>query len=212
MQRLIPDWLKSTSRDFLLPHFRSLFLVVQLCFPLIAQAIVDEDVEVDYRDGLYLAHLHGAVNAASETVLEVFLDFDHMAQFVPGLTESHIVMHRGNRYQVAQKGKVTLGPFALPFESLRQIDVIDGARIVSVGMGGSARQLKSEMRLTANSARTTEFDYRLEMVPENWVPSGLGGNFVRHQLAVQFNALIAEMLRRQRQADIARSRQPGSGQ
>ncbi|MCE1240617.1 MAG: hypothetical protein LWW83_11910 [Azonexaceae bacterium] len=182
--------------------------LILLCSVETCLAITDDEVEVDYRDGQYVAHLAGKVQVSSATALAVLLDFEHMTVFLPGLDESRIVAHQGNQYQVMQRGKVSFGPFEMPFESLRRIEVIDGSRIVSVGQGGSARRLKSEMRLQPLSGNLCEFDYRIEMTPENWLPASLGVGLMRHQLAQQFTALIHEMQRRQHPP----KGQPGSGQ
>ena len=42
----------------------------------------------------------------------------------------------------------------------------------------------------------TVFTYRVEMVPDFWLPSLLGPSLLRHEMAEQFSALVAEMQRR----------------
>ena len=163
--------------------------------PLIAQAISADDVEVDYRDGVYLGRLSLTIAAAPAAALAVLTDFDHMAAFMPGLAASRIVARQGQVYQVMQQGKMSFGPFALPYESLRRIEVIDGQRILSRALSGSARHMQSEMRLQANGSGT-RLDYRIELQPGQWLPSTLGSNFLQHELAEQFTALEQEILRR----------------
>lgn len=160
-----------------------------------ALALTDDDVSVDYRDGTYIGSLSVRTPAPVPVVMAVLTDFNGMADFMPGLTGSRIVNHRDNQYQIEQKGKISFGPFSMPFESLRQIEVIDGKRIVSKSLAGSARRMQSLMQVQALD-HGSQIDYRIEIEPASWIPSSLGINFLQHELAEQFNALGKEMLRR----------------
>lgn len=160
-----------------------------------AWSLTDDDVSVDYRDGTYIGSLSARTPAPIPVVMEVLTDFNHMAEFMPGLTGSRIVSQSGNQYQIAQKGKISFGPFSMSFESLRQIEVIDGKRIVSKSLAGSARRMHSVMQVQALE-HGSQIDYRIEIEPASWIPSSLGINFLQHELAEQFNALGREMLHR----------------
>ena len=106
-----------------------------------ALALNAEDVTVDYRDGTYYGSLSVLTPAPPPIIMAVLTDFDHMAEFMPGLNSSRIVVRNGDQYQVAQQGKISFGPFSMPFESLRQIEVFDGKRIVSKSLAGSTRRV-----------------------------------------------------------------------
>ncbi len=178
------------------PWLRPLLMLLMACLALPGLAITDDEVKVDYRDGLYIASLNLKTPASPAIVLAVLTDFDHMAQFMPGVLSSRIVARHGNVYEVAQRGKVTFGPFAMSFESLRRIEVIDDKRILSRSLSGSAKRMHSEMRLRPQDGGTL-IDYHIEIEPDSWIPSSLGSNFLQHELAEQFTALGREMLRRQ---------------
>lgn len=171
----------------------SMLLLAGLALP--GLALTDDDVKVEYKDGTYTASLRTRTPAPSAIVLAVLTDFEHMAEFMPGLLSSRIVAHQGNTYQVAQRGKISFGPFSMSFESLRQIEVMDGQRILSRSLAGSARRMHSEMRIEPLE-HGTRLEYRIEVEPESWIPSSLGANFLQHELAEQFNALTKEMFRR----------------
>lgn len=177
-------------------RLRFLLMLTMACLIHPARAVTDDEVQVDYRDGLYVANLHLKTPASPATALKVVTDFEHMADFMPGLLSSHIVSRHGNVYEVAQRGKVTFGPFAMSFESLRRIEVIDDKRILSRSLSGSAKRMHSEMRLRPQDGGTL-IDYHIEIEPDSWIPSSLGSNFLQHELAEQFTALGREMLRRQ---------------
>ena len=78
---------------------------------------------------------------------------------------------------------------------LKLTEVIDGKRIVSKSLAGSARRMQSLMQVQALD-HGSQIDYRIEIEPASWIPSSLGINFLQHELAEQFNALGREMLRR----------------
>jgi len=155
------------------------------------------DPQVEYRDGCYYASLSLGVAVPPQLALEVMTDFDHMADFMPNLLLSKLLSRNGNVYRIAQQGAANFGPLSFPFESERQIEVFPDGRLVSLGLSGSPRSLHSELRISA-VAGGSRLDYRVEMVPDRWLPSGLAVQFMRHELAEQFIALGREMERRQK--------------
>lgn len=177
------------------PWLRVLSLLILFGTVSPTRALTDNDVQVDYRNGTYFASLTTTTPASPAVAMAVLTDFDHMAEFMPGVASSRIVARRDNHYQVAQRGKISFGPFSMSFESLRQIEIQDGNRIVSRSLAGSARRMQSVMQLSPWE-NGTQIDYRIEIEPESWIPSSLGTNFLQHELAEQFNALVREMLRR----------------
>lgn len=177
---------------------RLLLLLLSACLqPALAVELTAEDVTVEYRDGQYYGNLVTRVAVAPGIALAVLTDFEHMANFVPNVTSSRILAQVGNIYRVAQEGKADFGPFSFHFASERRIEVFPEGRIVARGLSGSTRYMRSELRLQPAGEAGVRIDYRIEMIPEDWIPSGLGTNFLRHELAEQFNALGREMLRRQ---------------
>lgn len=189
------------------------FLLAALLLPGQVPAIAAEapaarseaaEVTVDYRDGTYYGSLSLAVPVAPQQALDVLTDFEHMADFVPNLRSSKLLARAGNVYRIAQQGKANFGPLSFDFESVRQIEVFPEGRLVAQGISGSPRSIHSELRISATPAGS-RLDYRVEMVPDHWLPSGIGTHFIRHELAEQFMALGREMERRQK----ARSRPQG---
>jgi carbon monoxide dehydrogenase subunit G len=173
------------------------FLLLALIWlPLTAISVTDDDVHVEYRNGTYYAHLSARIAVPSPIVFSVLTDFDHMANFMPGLSSSRITSQQNNVYVVTQRGKVKFGPFSMPYESERRIEIVDNSRILSRSVPGSARRTQSEMRLQPWE-QGTRLDYKVEIEPDSWLPSSLGINFLQHELAEQFNALGREMQHRQ---------------
>jgi carbon monoxide dehydrogenase subunit G len=156
----------------------------------------DDDVEVDYRDGTYFASLAFRVAASPAVVTDVLTDFDHMVGVVPNLVSSQIVSRQGGVFVIRQRGRANFGPFSFPFESLRQVELLPDGRLLGRALGGSTKHMRSELRVEAQG-RGARVDYRIEIVPDRWLPASLGTPFMRHEMAEQFTALIHEMERRQ---------------
>lgn len=178
-----------------------LFLLVLLASPafpgeLPVASLSDDDVDVDYRDGTYFAHLVFPVAVPPAVAIDVLTDFNHMVGVVPNLESSEIVSRRENVFLIRQRGRANFGPFSFPFESQRQVELLPDGRILARALSGTTKHMQSEMRVQAQG-NGVRLDYRVEIVPDRWVPSTIGIHFMRHEIAEQFSALFREMLRRQ---------------
>ena len=172
----------------------ALFLPVAL--PADSRASVEDDeVDVDYRNGRYLAELTVPLPAGMAAALAVLTDFERMPAFMPGLASSRILARSGNVWRIAQVGTASFGPFTLRFDSERRVELTADGRLISQALGGSARYLRSEVRFLQRGG-APYLNYRLEMEPEQWLPSGVGTPFMRHEVAEQFSALLREISRR----------------
>lgn len=158
------------------------------------------DVAVDVRNGVYFASLAVEVDVSQERARQVLTDFDHMASFMPGLESSKLLSQQGNVYRIAQRGRSGFGPFSVRLDSERRIEWFPEGRLVSEMLSGAARSMHSELRLVALGRHRTRIDYRLEVQPIDWWPSGLVASFLRSELAEQFSALVREMMRREQAA------------
>lgn len=172
-----------------------LLLILGLGGCLPALGLEPGQVAVDYRDGAYFASLEMVVAVPPAVALAVLTDFDRMAEFMPGLNRSRILARDGNIFRVAQQGRAQFGPVGFSYESERRIEVIGGTRILARAIAGTAKRMSSEMQLSP-VAGGTRLEYRVEIVPDTWLPGVVGRGFFRHELAEQFSALEREMLRR----------------
>lgn len=167
----------------------------------------DDDVDVDYRNGRYFAELMLPLPAGPAIALAVLTDFERMSAFMPGLVSSRILSRTGNVWRIAQTGAATFGPFTLRFDSERRVELSADGRLISQALTGSARYLRSEVRFQQRGG-ATQLNYRLEMEPDQWLPSGVGVPFLRHEIADQFTALLREMNRRAAAEAMAAKKNP----
>jgi hypothetical protein len=127
---------------------------------------------------------------------EVLTDFNRMAEWVPNLQESRIVSGPDERpMRLAQKGEKRVGPFTFPFESVREVELAPTQTIKAKGLSGNMRKLESLTRLSSEGDGT-RLEYELLFIPNYWVPPLIGPALIRRESRLQFEAIIAEMVRR----------------
>ncbi|MBQ0945615.1 SRPBCC family protein [Ideonella sp. 4Y16] len=157
--------------------------------------VAPTDVQVQ-RQGSHFSIdvvMHAAV--PPPLAFEVLTDFDHMARFVPNLSESRVLERRGLTWRVAQKGAAHWGPITLPFESVRELQLDPPREIRAHALSGSAAAMDTLMQLEPEPGGT-RLHYHAEVEPGRWFPPGLGPALVQHETAEQFSALLREMAAR----------------
>lgn len=181
-------------------HFLTLALAC-LALPAARSAgpepgLPEDEVQVAYENEMYIGRFSFVVAVPAAIAWEVLTDFDRMSTFVPNLEASHVLEREDGIVHIAQRGKMDFGPFTFRFESERRVETHQReGLLISRAVSGSAKHMQSEMRLSPE-APGTRLDYRVEMVPERWIPSSLGVGFMRRELAEQFTAMAREMVRR----------------
>jgi carbon monoxide dehydrogenase subunit G len=180
---------------------RFLILPLACLFPLTSSAteleLPEGGIQVAYENEMYVGRFSFLVPVPPAVAWETLTDFDRMAEVVPNLEASRILAKQNNVLLVAQRGRLDFGPFSFRFESERRVEMRQKeGLLISRAVSGTAKHMLSEMRLTSE-ASGTRLDYRLELIPDRWLPSSLGTGFMRRELAEQFTALAREMVRRQ---------------
>ncbi len=129
---------------------------------------------------------------------EVLTDFERMEQFVPNVRDSRILSRQGDRLTILQRGVARFGPLAFPFESERIVEISRPSEIRSSQVKGNMRRLESFTRFAATDGGT-RLSYRVEVEPGAFFPAALTERFLIHEIEEQFEAIVAEMIRRERQ-------------
>jgi hypothetical protein len=125
----------------------------------------------------------------------VLTDFDAMSRFVPSLSESRVLRRAGNRLSISQKGVARFGLLWFAFESVREVELEPLRSVRSRNIGGTLRRLDS-LTIFSDAEGGTRISYRLEVVPDFWLPGFIGEAFIKHEIREQFEAIVVEMLRR----------------
>lgn len=180
-----------------LPRSAALAACLWICnAAVLAQSPPDDPaVEVRQVGDTVVVDASMVVPASREQVWTVLTDYDRMAQFSPNLRSSRVVARSDKAIQVEQTGSVAVGPFSVPFESLREIELKPFDEIHSRTLGGSLKRGTAFTRLAPDTAGVRIL-YHSESVPGTWTPPGLGTGFVARETRQQFQNLRAEILRR----------------
>lgn len=155
----------------------------------------DKDIQVSRQGEGWLVEGSFTVPVAPAVAWVVLTDFDHMGRFLTNLSVSQVLERQGNVLQVEQRGTARFGLFSFKFQSLREITLTPVSHIHARGLSGNIKHFISDLSV-AEEGSATRLTYRAEMEPDFWLPSLLGPSLLRHEMAEQFSAMVAEMLRR----------------
>jgi ribosome-associated toxin RatA of RatAB toxin-antitoxin module len=157
----------------------------------------DQDITVKVvRDGKTMqvdSELH--VRANPRDVWDVLTDYDNMARFVSTLNASSIEQRSANRLQVRQHGTVQFGFLGFPFTTVRQIDLVPYTEIRTSVIDGSMKSSQFVTTVIA-AADETRIVQHGTVVPDMWIPPGIGPAIIAARTRVQWQEFRAEILRR----------------
>ncbi len=128
---------------------------------------------------------------------DVLTDVDHMAEWVPNLRQSRIVSREGNVVLIEQVGLAQFGLLSFSFSTERRLVLNPPTTIDAVQLRGSANRYNSSLRLTPETGGT-RLDYHAQFEPGLLASIVLSREFMEHEIAEQFTAMIQEMVRRNR--------------
>ena len=179
---------------------RRRFLAVALNALLVAvapasAAAVDTQVAVSRRGDVFLVDAVLVAPVTGREAWNVLTDFDAMSAFVPNLDTSRIAARQGERLRVEQTGVARWGPLAHSFSMVREVELEPMQLVRSRSLGESPMQVRSQTRF-ASVAGGTEIRHHVEISLDTWMPAALIEPFLRHEVREQFDAVVAEMLRR----------------
>lgn len=126
---------------------------------------------------------------------QVLCDFDHLAEFVPNIEHSRIISKPGEPLVLEQRGFARFGPFGVPFDTVRSVELVPRREIRTRMLRGNMRKLEATMKLAAADGGTL-MTYHAKVEPDFWLPPLLGPVFIRRETRDQLSAMIAEMKRR----------------
>ncbi len=135
------------------------------------------------------------VSANARDVWDVLTDYDNMTRFVSTLQSSLIEKRSGNRLQVTQRGTVHFGLLGFSFTTVRQIDLVPYTEIRTSVIDGSMKASQFVTTIIATSEETRIVQHGT-VVPDIWVPPGIGPALIAERTRVQWQEFRKEILRR----------------
>ncbi len=172
-----------------------LFLCLLLL--LFARATHAEDMKINFeRDGNTIKiDGHLLLRYPPKLIFEVLTDYEHMHEYVPDMTSSRIMSKEDNKIRVEQKGKSGIGPFKFKFEVVRDVELTLMTEIKSTLVSGNFKSMRTSTKLV-QEGDNTRLNYVADMEPDFWVPPLIGSSILKRQVRRQFEAFVAELVKR----------------
>ncbi len=126
---------------------------------------------------------------------KVLTDYDHYADFITGLVESHVVSRSPEGLVVEQKGDIGVLFFRQSAYTRMLVTEQPPTAVVSRGLEGSFRDLtgRYELQPAGSGVRLT---YSGSFVPDFFLPPLVGMAIVHHTLERNFSELAGEIVKR----------------
>jgi hypothetical protein len=176
------------------PGATLVLLVCTLCVasPAPAQQI---SIETSGQDDLVSVTASAEMQVDPRTAWNVIADYDHLAEFIPDMRSSRVVLRKGDKLLVEQSGEFGFLFFRQRIEVRLAVDEYPPQRIVARAVGGNLREMEGRYELE-NLPSGVRLLYFGKLVPEFPLPPIIGRIVVRSVLAKQFTAMVKEILRR----------------
>jgi len=120
-----------------------------------------------------------------------------MAQWVPNVRETIVLRRDASSATIEQHGVARYGAVSLPYATERRMELDKPVAIRSAQVRGSLRRVESLMTLESEGSGT-RLTYHLEIVPSAVASVAMSAGHLEREIPEQFNAIIAEMVRRAR--------------
>jgi ribosome-associated toxin RatA of RatAB toxin-antitoxin module len=166
----------------------------------IGAAVAADNVVVEAsRDGTAVAiNARATVKAPYELIWATLTDYDHLAEFIPGMTASRVLERRGNTAVVEQTGQARFLVFNYSIhavvESREEVPTFIGIHAVS----GNLKRLDGGYRLDKVEGAQDEFVLRWSgfIEPALSIPLFITVPIMRANLTDQFRGMVFEIERR----------------
>ena len=134
---------------------------------------------------------------------QVLTDYGRLADFIPDVQTSRVILREGNQAQVEQKGRARFLFVSFPIDVQLAITEHPYERIESRAVAGNFREMRSAYRLETGQGRVL-LRYSGRMVPDFYIPPLIGTLVLRHNIETTFRALVDEIERWHRVAEAPR--------
>lgn len=171
--------------------------VALLSLALLAQNVAAATIAINVASSADAIRIEASalLNADAQTAWRVLTDYDHYAEFIPGLQTSRVVARKGAIVTVEQSGNVMLWLLPVSLDVTFEITEVAPAHLLSRVVAGDLRALNSRYTLTPGAAGLRlEYSGALDSGFALFDP--IERFAVRQNVARRFQALANEIERR----------------
>ena len=179
--------------------FKFLSLIVVLIF---GKANGAEDLTVEATRAGHAVSVEARVTltAPPDLIWETLTDYDHLAEFVPGMRVSRTIGRRGATAIVVQEGDAAFLIFSYAINVVVESAEYPPNLIELHVLSGNLRRLDGRYRIAEGAeAGTSVLTWSGLIEPSLPVPSFLSVGLMRRNVEAQFAGMVAEIERRQAQ-------------
>ena len=154
-------------------------------------------VEAEHREEGVAIRAHAVLEASHDTVWSTLTDYDRLAEFIPGMRESHVVSRDGDAATVAQTGEAVFLFVTVPIDvvvvsTARPPDAID----IHV-LRGSLKRLDGGYRVESATPGMITLSWEGIVEPSVPLPAFLKVPVLRASIESQFTGMVREIERRE---------------
>lgn len=135
-----------------------------------------------------------AADASLATCWAVAVDFERIAEFIPGIESSQVVSGPGEPLRVRQVGRARVAFFSAPIDVTQEMRLDAPRRIEFRSVAGNMRRMSGQWTFDGDASRCT-IAYGAVIEPAFWMPPLLGPMLLRVQVEEQLAALAIEIER-----------------
>ncbi|HUO43323.1 MAG TPA: SRPBCC family protein [Burkholderiales bacterium] len=175
---------------------RCLLTIILVCLAAPWPVSARPEVEVKRSHGIFSVHVTAPVVVDAQTAWQVLTDYNHLADFVPGMKSSRVISAAGEPLRIEQKGETRFLFFSREFHVVLAIEELPPEQIKFHAVGGDMKRMQGEWRVRADGAAGVRLEYEAEIEPGFWVPIFLGTALMRHDVSDNIEGVAGEMLKR----------------
>lgn len=133
-----------------------------------------------------------------QLVWETLTDFNNLPKFISSVHSSKVIDRTENILYVSQDSIIKVGILTFSFESLRQVNLFPFWKIRERMIRGNMRKMEETTQLLLEGNHT-RIAYHASIVPDMWVQKFIGQVFIEDEAREQFQEIINEILRREKE-------------
>jgi ribosome-associated toxin RatA of RatAB toxin-antitoxin module len=172
--------------------------VVALALASEVHGAQDVGLDAQLQGDALAVSAHATIRAPLPIIWHTLTDYDHLADFIPGMKLSRVLQRRGGTVTVEQTGEAKVLLFRYPIAVIVQSDERYPATIGVHLLSGNLRQLAGAYRIETLPGTRDQFVLRWEGIiePDLPVPMFIAAPGLRETLADQFDGMVGEIERR----------------
>ena len=180
-----------------------------LLLPLLAPAAArggEISVEAQRRDGALEVVCRALLEVPSDLVWQTLTDYDHLADFIPGMQRSRVISRSGPLAMVEQVGAARFLFISIPIEVTLATTEHPPLSIDARMTKGNLKRLEGVYRVEPRAGGRVQVSWS-GLIEAESMPPLIGELLMRAAIADQFRGMVREIERRDA---LRRARAPGA--